>query len=80
LSRHDADRVEKALAGDGELARLYDLVREELAATMYLNEALGAPSAGAEEKLFAAIDAEEARAPAASALEPHAAVGAMASP
>jgi anti-sigma-K factor RskA len=63
LSRRDADRVEQALVGDSELAQLYNLVREELAATIYLNEALGAPSAGAEEKLFAAIDAEEARAP-----------------
>jgi anti-sigma-K factor RskA len=70
LSRHYGDRVEKALAGDGELARLYDLVREELAATIYLNEALGAPSAGAEEKLFAAIDAEEARTPGLQRLSP----------
>src|SRR6476660_5995961 len=33
LSRRDADRVEQALAGDRELARRYDLVREELAET-----------------------------------------------
>ena len=39
------------------------LVREELAETIHLNETLGAPSARAMEKLFAAIDAEEARAP-----------------
>lgn len=63
LSRRDADRVEQALAGDRELARQYDLVREELAETIHLNETLGAPSARAMEKLFAAIDAEEARAP-----------------
>ena len=63
LSRRDADRVEQALAGDRELARRYDLVREELAETIHLNETLGAPSARAMEKLFAAIDAEEARAP-----------------
>jgi hypothetical protein len=62
LSRRDADRVEQALAGD-RLARRYDLVREELAETIHLNETLGAPSARAMEKLFAAIDAEEARAP-----------------
>src|SRR6516164_3303219 len=30
LSRRDANRVEQALAGDRELARQYDLVREEL--------------------------------------------------
>jgi len=28
LSRRDADRVEQALAGDRELARLYELVRQ----------------------------------------------------
>src|SRR5436309_13045942 len=63
LNRRDADRVEQALAGDRELARRYDLVREELAETIHLNETLGAPSARAMEKLFAAIDAEQARAP-----------------
>jgi hypothetical protein len=63
LSRRDADRVERALAGDHELARRYDLVREELAETIHLNETLGAPSARCMEKLFAAIEAEEARAP-----------------
>jgi hypothetical protein len=63
LSRHDAERVEQALAGDRELARRYDLVRQELAETIHLNEALGAPSARAIEKLFAAIDAEVAGGP-----------------
>ncbi|MFL6797672.1 MAG: hypothetical protein ACJ8F3_09705 [Xanthobacteraceae bacterium] len=63
LSRRDADRVEIALAGDQELARRYDVVREELAETIHLNETLGAPSSRAMEKLFAAIEAEEAHAP-----------------
>jgi hypothetical protein len=63
LSRRDADRVEQALAGDRELARQYDLVRQELADTIHLNETLGAPSPRAVEKLFAAIDAEVANAP-----------------
>jgi anti-sigma-K factor RskA len=58
LSRRDADRVERALASDRELARHYELVREELNETIHLNESLGAPSARAMEKLFAAIDAE----------------------
>jgi anti-sigma-K factor RskA len=61
LSRRDADRVEQALASDRELARRYEVVRQELAETTHLNEALGAPSARAMEKLFAAINAEEAR-------------------
>src|SRR5262249_42100780 len=63
LSRRDADRVEQALAGDRELARRYDLVRQELAETIHLNETLGAPSPRAMEKLFAAIDAEVGGAP-----------------
>jgi len=62
LDRGDAERVERALSEDGELARRYELVREELAETIHLNESLGAPSARAMEKLFAAIDAEEASA------------------
>ena len=40
----------------------YELVREELAETIRVNEMLGAPSARAMEKLFTAIDAEEASA------------------
>jgi hypothetical protein len=63
LSRREADLVERVLAGDSELARRYDLVRQELAETIHLNETLGAPSRRAMEKLFAAIDAEEAAAP-----------------
>ena len=61
LSRRDAQRVEEALARDPELARRYDLVREELGETIHLNETLGAPSARAMEKLFAKVDAEPAR-------------------
>src|ERR1700688_4060721 len=60
LSRRDAERVDRALASDQELARRFDMVRDELAETIHLNESLGAPSARAMEKLFAAIDAEGA--------------------
>jgi hypothetical protein len=60
LSRRDADRVEQALAGNRELAQRYELVRQELAGAVLLNETLGAPSARAMEKLFAAISAKEA--------------------
>jgi hypothetical protein len=63
LDGREAKRVEQALAGDRELAQRYELVRRELAETTRLNEALGAPSARAMEKLSAAINAEEARAP-----------------
>lgn len=61
LSRRDTQRVEEALAHDPELARRYDLVREELGETIHLNETLGAPSAHAMENLFAKIDAEPER-------------------
>src|SRR6201984_3217094 len=60
LSPRDANRVEQALAGARERARKYELVREELIETISLNETLGAPSARAMQKLFAAIDAEPA--------------------
>jgi anti-sigma factor RsiW len=58
LNRRDAQRVEEALARDSELARRFELVREELGETIHLNESLGAPSARAMEKLFAKIEAE----------------------
>ena len=63
LSRRDAERVEAALANDNELARRYDLVREELGETIRLNESLGAPSARAMDRLMAGLDAEAAAAP-----------------
>jgi anti-sigma factor RsiW len=61
LSPREAKRVEAALARDPELARRYELVREELAASIHLNETLGAPSPRAMESLFAKIDAEPRR-------------------
>jgi anti-sigma-K factor RskA len=66
LSQRDKQRVETALANDAELARRYELVREEFGQTIHLNETLGAPSARALDALFAKIDAEPSRAPAAS--------------
>ena len=66
LSARDARRVEEALAGDPELARQYAVIREEYAETISLNESLGAPSARAMQKLFAAIDGEPVRKPSLS--------------
>ena len=66
LGRRDTQRVEAALANDPELARRYELVREELAQTIHLNETLGAPSPRAMAALFAKIEAEPARNKAAS--------------
>ena len=61
LGRRDTQRVEEALANDPELARRFEMVRDELGETILLNETLGAPSGRAMEKLFAKIDAEPAR-------------------
>lgn len=58
LRRRDRQRVEDALRQDAELARHVDLVREELAETIHLNETLGAPRPHVAERLMAAIDAE----------------------
>ena len=66
LNARDSRRVDEALARDPVLARQYAVIREEYAETIDLNESLGAPSARAMQKLFAAIDAEPARRPGAS--------------
>jgi anti-sigma-K factor RskA len=58
LKPRDAARVERALGEDAELARRFNLVREELGETIHLNETLGAPSSRAFETLFAAIEKE----------------------
>ena len=62
LNARDARRVEEALARDPALAKQYAAIRGEYEETIHLNESLGAPSARAMQKLFAAIDAEPARA------------------
>ena len=66
LNARDARRVEEALARDPELVKQYAVIREEYAETIDLNESLGAPSARAMQKLFAAIDAEPVRTPSVS--------------
>jgi hypothetical protein len=66
LNARDARRVDEALARDPELAKQYAAIREEYAETIDLNESLGAPSARAMQKLFAAIEGEPARHPSAS--------------
>ncbi|MCP3381695.1 MULTISPECIES: hypothetical protein [unclassified Bradyrhizobium] len=62
LNARDARRVEEALASDPALAKQYAAIRGEYEETIHLNESLGAPSARAMQKLFAAIDAEPERA------------------
>ena len=66
LNARDARRVEEALARDPELAKQFAVIRDEYAETIHLNESLGAPSARAMQKLFAAIDAEPERKPSVS--------------
>jgi hypothetical protein len=66
LNARDARRVEEAIARDPDLARQYAVIREEYAETIHLNESLGAPSARAMQKLFAAIDGEPVRKPSAA--------------
>src|SRR6266576_7364593 len=66
LNARDARRVDEALARDPGLAKQYAAIQEEYAETIALNESLGAPSARAMQKLFAAIDAEPARKPSVS--------------
>ena len=66
LNRRDTARVEQALANDKELARQFEMVREELGETIVVNESLGAPSQRAMKALFEKIDAEPARQPAAA--------------
>jgi hypothetical protein len=67
LGRRDRQRVAEALRADPALARQADLVREELAETIYLNESLGVPSPRAMDRLMAAIDEEHAARKRASA-------------
>lgn len=67
LRRRERQRVEEALRSDPDLARHADLVREELAETIYLNESLGVPSARAMDRLMAAIDDETVKRQRASA-------------
>jgi hypothetical protein len=67
LNPRDARKVEDALARDPALARQYAAIQDEYAATIQLNESLGAPSSRAMYRLFAAIDAEPARGPRSNA-------------
>jgi hypothetical protein len=61
LKTRDSRRVDEALARDPWLVRQYAVIRQEHAEIIDLNESLGAPSARAMQKLFAAIDVEPAR-------------------
>jgi hypothetical protein len=61
LNRADRERVENYLASHPEMLRQLDLVRTERDETVAANEALGAPSAGAIDRLMAALPATRGR-------------------
>lgn len=63
LSVKDKAAVEHALAGDAELRRRLEIVREELGETVRANERLPAASSHALDKLLAGMDAEPRTAP-----------------
>lgn len=58
LGPKETARVEAALASDPELAARLEIIREDMAETVLLNESLGAASPRALDRLMAAIDAE----------------------
>ena len=70
ISDEDARRVDAYLKRNPDFAEHIELVRDERAATVAVNEALGFPSARSADRVFEAIDAEpapmQARARAAS--------------
>src|SRR3984893_633025 len=57
LDARESQQVERALAGDPELAARYEWVRAELEQETHVSEAAGAPSARDLKTLFAKIDA-----------------------
>lgn len=58
ISAADRARVEAALRSDAELAQRLEIIREDMAEAILLNESLGGPSPRALDKLMAAIDVE----------------------
>lgn len=54
-------RIDELLGRDAKLAAAHREIRDEMAETVLANEELGAPSAQAMDRLFAAIDAEPTR-------------------
>ncbi len=63
LTKAEMARVETALATDKDLAARLEIIREDMAETILLNESLGAASPRALDRLMAAIDAEPRRSP-----------------
>ncbi len=60
LNASETRRVAAAIEQDPELAKRLEDIRDEATETLALNESVGAPSRRVADKLFAAIDAEQA--------------------
>lgn len=63
IAAADKQRVEAALASDADLAARLEIIRDDMAETVLLNEHLGAPSPRALDKLMAGIEAEPRQVP-----------------
>jgi len=63
ISAADKARVEQALAADAELALRLEIIREDMAETILLNESLGGPSPRVLDALMAGIEAEPRQQP-----------------
>jgi anti-sigma factor RsiW len=63
LSSAETRRVAAAIERDPELAKRLEDIRDEAAETLLINESIAAPSRRVADKLFASIDAEQAKNP-----------------
>jgi anti-sigma factor RsiW len=63
IAAADKARIEAALATDAELAARLEIIRDDMAETVLLNEHLGAPSPRVLETLMAGIEAEPRQMP-----------------
>ncbi|MDA7947866.1 MAG: hypothetical protein MPJ78_10360 [Hyphomicrobiaceae bacterium] len=70
LDARDAKRVEEYLAAHPEMEHQISLIAEERGETVLLNEARGAPGAGALDRLMEGIEADEAANPSLASVKP----------
>ncbi|CAM5762160.1 hypothetical protein [Bosea minatitlanensis] len=63
IAAADRARIEAALAADADLAARLEIIRDDMAETVLLNERLGAPSPRVLDRLLAGIEAQAQPAP-----------------
>ncbi len=63
IAEADRARIEAALASDAELAARLEIIRDDMAETVLLNEHLGAPSPRVLDRLMAGIEAQPRQMP-----------------